>query len=111
MPLTVSIRQHRWLLTVWRLLIAYWPPQRGPAAALQAGVWARRAALYAVGAMPRYRLNTQLKRGIEPKPDAYTISETRNDGFTSNVLAFSRRTRVTYSVSVMPVARLNSLQK
>ena len=42
---------------------------------------------------------------------AKTISEMRSDGLLKSVLAFSTRTRATYSVSVMLVAFLNSLQK
>src|ERR1017187_7970213 len=71
----------------------------------------RSVARYCVGGIPTYRLNTLLKRGIDPKPAAYTTSLTRSDGSTSNVFAFSTRTRATYSVSVMPVAFLKSLQK
>ena len=72
---------------------------------------ARSVARYWVAGIPTWRLNTLLKRGIEPKPAANTTSLMRFAGSASKVLAFSTRTRATYSVSVMPVARLNNLQK
>src|ERR1019366_1079129 len=103
------------LLAAWHSLIGICggPGEGGCGKGLEAHITKgeRSVARYCVGGIPTYRLNTLLKLGIDPKPAAYTTSLMRSDGSTSNVLAFSTRTRATYSVSVMPVAFLKSLQK
>src|SRR5579862_9407081 len=75
------------------------------------GDCARNAVRYAEGGIPTKRLNTLLNCGMDPNPAAKTTSEIRSEGSASRALAFTTRTRATYSVRVIPVAFLKILQK